>query len=99
MAGRRPGARTLREALPAGRRRPVPRARTRWRSTAGSRKWGQPSCPQPPSRLFALAWPLRRSPVILPIPGTPSVAQREENVAAASVRLTDEECTTLTKAV
>ncbi len=39
----------------------------------------------------ALAWLLRRSPIMLPIPGTSSVGHLEENVAAASVRLTDEE--------
>jgi pyridoxine 4-dehydrogenase len=43
-----------------------------------------------PSQL-ALAWLLRRSPVILPIPGTKSVEHLEENVAGASVELTDEE--------
>jgi pyridoxine 4-dehydrogenase len=39
----------------------------------------------------ALAWLLRRSPVMLPIPGTSSVAHFEENVAAAKLRLTDDE--------
>jgi aryl-alcohol dehydrogenase-like predicted oxidoreductase len=39
----------------------------------------------------ALAWLLARSPVILPIPGTSSMAHLEENVAATSVRLTPEE--------
>lgn len=39
----------------------------------------------------ALAWLLRRSPLILPIPGTSSVEHLEENVAAASLKLTDEE--------
>ena len=39
----------------------------------------------------AIAWLLRRSPHMLPIPGTSSVEHLEENVAAASVRLTDEE--------
>ncbi|WP_371596788.1 aldo/keto reductase [Streptomyces sp. NBC_00564] len=51
-----------------------------------------------PSQL-ALAWLLRRSPVILPIPGTSSVAHLEENVAAAAVRLSDEEFKTLATAV
>jgi aryl-alcohol dehydrogenase-like predicted oxidoreductase len=37
----------------------------------------------------ALAWLLRRSPVMLPIPGTSSVAHLEENIAAAGLRLTD----------
>ena len=36
---------------------------------------------------LALAWLLQRSPVLLPIPGTSSVAHLEENVAAASLRL------------
>jgi pyridoxine 4-dehydrogenase len=39
----------------------------------------------------ALAWLLRRSPLMLPIPGTSSVEHLEENVAAASVHLTDDE--------
>src|SRR5438552_11808576 len=40
----------------------------------------------------ALAWLLERSPVMLPIPGTSSIAHLEENVAAAKLRLTPEEC-------
>lgn len=51
-----------------------------------------------PSQL-ALAWLLRRSPVILPIPGTSSVAHVEENTAAATVTLTDEEFAALSAAV
>lgn len=39
----------------------------------------------------ALAWLLRRSPIMLPIPGTSSVEHLEENVASASVQLTNEE--------
>ena len=39
----------------------------------------------------ALAWLLARSSVMLPIPGTSSVAHLEENVAAASLRLTEDE--------
>ena len=50
-----------------------------------------------PSQL-ALAWLLRRSPVMLPIPGTSKVAHLEENVAAAQIELTDTEFDTLTKA-
>ena len=45
-----------------------------------------------------LAWLLRRSPVVLPIPGTSSVAHLEENCAAAGVELTDEEYDALTAA-
>ncbi|MBP2320567.1 aryl-alcohol dehydrogenase-like predicted oxidoreductase [Kibdelosporangium banguiense] len=51
-----------------------------------------------PSQL-ALAWLLRRSPVMLPIPGTSSVAHLEDNVRAAEIELSDEEFDTLTKAV
>jgi aryl-alcohol dehydrogenase-like predicted oxidoreductase len=51
-----------------------------------------------PSQL-ALAWLLRRSPVIVPIPGTSSVAHVEENTAAATVTLTDEEFAALSDAV
>lgn len=40
---------------------------------------------------LALAWLLKRSPVMLPIPGTSSVAHLEENIASASVELTEEE--------
>ncbi|MEU9511265.1 aldo/keto reductase [Micromonospora sp. NPDC048169] len=47
---------------------------------------------------LALAWLLRRSPVMLPIPGTSSVAHLEENVAAAEVVLTDDEFEALAKA-
>ena len=39
----------------------------------------------------ALAWLLAHSPVMLPIPGTSSVAHLEENVAAAHVRLSKDE--------
>jgi aryl-alcohol dehydrogenase-like predicted oxidoreductase len=47
---------------------------------------------------LALAWLLRRSPVMLPIPGTGSVAHLEENCAAALVELTDTEYEALTAA-
>lgn len=39
----------------------------------------------------ALAWLLARSPAIVPIPGTSSMAHLEENVAAAAMRFTPEE--------
>jgi pyridoxine 4-dehydrogenase len=44
----------------------------------------------------ALAWLLARSPAMLPIPGTSSVEHLEENVAAASLRLSEEEVSELT---
>lgn len=40
---------------------------------------------------LSLAWLLRRSPVLLPIPGTSSVAHLEENVKAQDVQLSDAE--------
>jgi pyridoxine 4-dehydrogenase len=50
-----------------------------------------------PSQL-ALAWLLKRSPVMLPIPGTSKVAHLEENVAAAGIELSDAEFDTLSSA-
>jgi aryl-alcohol dehydrogenase-like predicted oxidoreductase len=43
----------------------------------------------------ALVWLLERSPVMLPIPGTSSVAHLEENVAAAKLKLTPVEWKTI----
>lgn len=51
-----------------------------------------------PSQL-ALAWLLRRSPVMLPIPGTSRVAHLESNTAAAGLELSDEEFERLSAAV
>ncbi len=42
-----------------------------------------------PAAQLSLAWLLRRSPVVLPIPGTSSMAHLEENCAAAGVTLDD----------
>jgi aryl-alcohol dehydrogenase-like predicted oxidoreductase len=50
-----------------------------------------------PSQL-ALAWLLKRSPVMLPIPGTSSVAHLEDNLAGATIELTDDEFEALSKA-
>ncbi|MGH3083238.1 MAG: aldo/keto reductase [Gaiellaceae bacterium] len=47
---------------------------------------------------IALAWLLRRSLVMLPIPGTSSLEHLEENVAAAALELTDAEFTELSRA-
>jgi len=44
---------------------------------------------------IALAWLLKRSPVLLPIPGTSKAAHLEENVGAAEIKLSDEEFTAL----
>ncbi len=46
----------------------------------------------------ALAWLLRKSPVMLPIPGTSRVAHLEQNAAAASVQLDDEQLRALDEA-
>ncbi len=51
-----------------------------------------------PSQL-ALAWLLKRSPVMLPIPGTSSVAHLDENIGAARIELSDEDFKTLSNAV
>ena len=50
-----------------------------------------------PSQL-ALAWLLKRSPVMLPIPGTSKVKHLEENVAAAAIKLSGEDMTELDRA-
>ncbi|MBV9375819.1 MAG: aldo/keto reductase, partial [Alphaproteobacteria bacterium] len=39
---------------------------------------------------ISLAWLVQRSPAMLPIPGTSSIAHLEENLAAASIRLNPE---------
>jgi aryl-alcohol dehydrogenase-like predicted oxidoreductase len=44
----------------------------------------------------ALAWLLKRSPIMLPIPGTSSISHLEENVQAASLQLTEDEYVELT---
>ena len=46
---------------------------------------------------IALAWLLKRSPVILPIPGTGKVSHLDQNVAAASVQLSDDDFATLSR--
>lgn len=43
----------------------------------------------------ALAWLLWRSPMMLPIPGTSSIEHLEQNVEAATLRLTEDECAKL----
>ena len=48
---------------------------------------------------LALAWLLHRSPVMLPIPGTSTVAHLEDNIEAAGLRLTDAQFQALTNAV
>jgi pyridoxine 4-dehydrogenase len=47
---------------------------------------------------IALAWLLRRSPVMLPIPGTSSLEHLEEDIAAASLELSDSEFAELSRA-
>ncbi|MFE3279944.1 aldo/keto reductase [Nocardia sp. NPDC059239] len=48
---------------------------------------------------LALAWLLRRSPAILPIPGTSQVTHAEENIAAAEIQLNDDEFDALSAAI
>jgi pyridoxine 4-dehydrogenase len=47
----------------------------------------------------ALAWLLARSPAMIPIPGTSSLQHLEQNVAAAELRLGDDELASLEQAV
>jgi pyridoxine 4-dehydrogenase len=47
---------------------------------------------------IALAWVLKRSPVMLPIPGTSKVAHLEENVAAVNITLSDQDFGALDRA-
>jgi aryl-alcohol dehydrogenase-like predicted oxidoreductase len=49
-------------------------------------------------RQVALAWLLTRSPQVLPIPGSGDPDHVEQNVAAASIELTDEEIRAITLA-
>jgi pyridoxine 4-dehydrogenase len=51
-----------------------------------------------PSQL-ALAWLLKRSPVMLPIPGTSSAAHVEENIAAAGIKLSEDDFNKLSNAI
>ncbi len=53
---------------------------------------------QATEKQIALAWLLQRSPVMLPIPGTSSVKHLEENIAAASIRLSTDEYSELSNA-
>jgi pyridoxine 4-dehydrogenase len=48
---------------------------------------------------IAFAWQLHRSPVMLPIPGTTSIAHLKENLRAAAIRLTSEEVAVITQLV
>jgi len=49
------------------------------------------SCAQEIVQAAMTSWLLKQSPVMLPIPGTSSVKHLEENVAAASLQLSDDE--------
>lgn len=47
---------------------------------------------------IAIAWLLKRSPAMLPIPGTSSLKHLEENIAAAAIELTEEQYGRIAKA-
>ncbi len=72
------------------------------RKLLGRAQGGNPDLPaiarkhQATPSQIALAWLLRRASVMLPIPGTSQRKHLEENVAASSVALTDEEFAALT---
>lgn len=44
---------------------------------------------------IALAWLLRRSPAVLPIPGTSSAAHMRENIDAALIKLSEDDMAAL----
>jgi pyridoxine 4-dehydrogenase len=48
---------------------------------------------------LAIAWLLQRSPVLLPIPGTSTVAHLEENIGAALIALTPDQVQQLDAAI
>ena len=58
----------------------------------------RPATGHTPSQL-ALAWLLKRSPVMLPIPGTSSTGHVEDNIAAAELSLSADEVAALEAAV
>ena len=80
----------LHPVVPAGRRPAGRAAAARWTQIAEAHD-------ATPAQL-ALAWLLQRSPVMLPIPGTSSVAHLEQNMQAATVDLSDEEFEELDRA-
>lgn len=45
--------------------------------------------------MIAFAWLLHRSPVMLPIPGTGSLAHLRENVGAAAIELSEDDLPSL----
>ena len=77
----------------AGHRVPPLVSARGWRSrkAGAARSAGSPARRGVTAAQVALAWLLARSPVVVPIPGTSSVAHLEENVAALGLELTDEE--------
>ncbi len=62
-----------------------------WSPIGGGRGLGPENALEKSVIQVALAWLLERSPVMLPIPGTSSIAHLEENVAAAKLKLTPAE--------
>ena len=95
LLGGRPRRLRGRRARPSSPGSRSPRAR--WPAPAA--RWTPSSAETgaTPSQV-ALAWLLHRSPVMLPIPGTSSVAHVEENCGAAALELTDDQVPALTDA-
>ena len=96
-AHRRTGARGVRSAKASLSSRGFRLRPGRWPRRTARCSASPPSTTPPPSQL-ALAWLLKRSPVMLPIPGTSKVSHLEQNVAAAEIELSDEEFETLSNA-
>ena len=84
--------------------------RAGWRSCRSFRSAAGPTAPRrphstisrldtaPPQAQVAIAWLLARSPAMLPIPGTSSVAHLEENWAARTLALTPDEVAAISNA-
>ena len=68
-----------------------------WRGRAGPSIRSRTRADATPGQV-ALAWVLRRSPVMLPIPGTSQLSHLEENFAAAQLELNDQEFASLNAA-
>ena len=68
-------------------------------SSAGRTARRRRLAPADHARAVAIAWLLERSPVMVPIPGTSSVAHLESNVGAAKVRLIDSDLDAIDDAV
>ena len=80
----------------AGLEMELPIVKGRAAASAGTRQARREDEGEP---AIALAWLLAVSPVTLPIPGTGTRAHLEDNLAAATLHLDDDEVAAITEAV